>query len=107
MLLNACSRLLTNRANRGCRQGIETFKVWHAVRSHCNVLMLPDRMELLSAKNACLKAKLDCEQTRCHLYEKDKIISDLTEEISRLKAQLDTETQNHKVGFGEFTLLSL
>ncbi|TPX68780.1 hypothetical protein SpCBS45565_g02875 [Spizellomyces sp. 'palustris'] len=51
------------------------------------------RMDVLSAKNACLKAKLDCEQARCRLYEKDKVIAELSENVRQLNIRLDAQAR--------------
>ncbi|KNC97507.1 uncharacterized protein SPPG_07422 [Spizellomyces punctatus DAOM BR117] len=51
------------------------------------------RIDVLSAKNACLKAKLDCEQARCRLYEKDKIIAELSENVRQLNIRLDAQAR--------------
>ncbi|KAJ3292373.1 hypothetical protein HK104_005339 [Borealophlyctis nickersoniae] len=45
------------------------------------------RAELLATKNACLKAKLDNEQSKSKVNEKEKALNDLKEEYQRFKTQ--------------------
>ncbi|KAI9004227.1 hypothetical protein BC832DRAFT_559020 [Gaertneriomyces semiglobifer] len=52
------------------------------------------RMDLLSHKNACLKAKLDGEQARNQLVEKDRIILELQEELRNARAEFQSRTRD-------------
>ncbi|KAJ3186345.1 hypothetical protein HDU85_007785 [Gaertneriomyces sp. JEL0708] len=52
------------------------------------------RMDLLSHKNACLKAKLDGEQARSQLVEKDRIILELQEELRNARADFQSRTRD-------------
>ncbi|KAI8918563.1 hypothetical protein DFJ77DRAFT_456091 [Powellomyces hirtus] len=49
------------------------------------------KMELLSAKNAFLKAKLDCEQLKRSNSEQEKIIENMSAQLEKLKSQILSE----------------
>ncbi|KAJ3041169.1 hypothetical protein HDV00_009884 [Rhizophlyctis rosea] len=54
------------------------------------------KAELLSTKNACLKAKLDNEQNKTKLIEKDRVLTALADEYQHYKAEASAKIARYE-----------